>query len=505
MLEPSSWNVATPLGCWLVLEVAFTVLFYTYMVPKANQRTAPHPYRDYGSSQHLLLIRILDRIASTSHQTGRDSREALTAFLYDWFTPINSLKASMPDTVKTKILPTARRSGHPPPLAPLHCSSMSSSASDTSSVGSGDEEDDFDTSIETWSIDGLQREDMDNFFAWAFFGKNVSEMESREHVEMDECFRVIEERMGLIFLPGSGGCYQPRRLSLEDVYPIHRPLLVYVAILLLKLAASFLLWALGYRRVVAKESGLAGWYRPAQKGSDKLLPLLFFHGIAPGGLVLYLPMILCGLAIDGRAVFLFENRSISCELGFQAVTERETVTGVSEIVNKHLGTEQDLLCCGHSFGSCLLTWLLYDTEFRDRIRQFVLLDPVTILLSEPDVMANFLYSRRVSKIRMLASSELFTEYYLRRHFSWYNSELWLDELPSQTHVLLALAERDEIVNAPKVKELYDLYRQEYIADRVQLIYWPGAGHASCVTSPKKWEELRIRMLQQELSISQQRT
>jgi predicted esterase len=81
----------------------------------------------------------------------------------------------------------------------------------------------------------------------------------------------------------------------------------------------------------------------------------------------------------------------------------------------------------------------------------------------------------------------------------------LDELPSQTHVLLALAERDEIVNAPKVKELYDLYRQEHILDRVQLVYWPDVGHASCVTSPKKWEELRIRMLQQELSISQQRT
>jgi len=142
------------------------------------------------------------------------------------------------------------------------------------------------------------------------------------------------------------------------------------------------------------------------------MPLLFFHGIAPSGLVLYLPMLLFGLATEReRPVFLFENPSISFCIDFYPLTEEHTVDGIVELVEGCLGQDdQPLSVVGHSFGSCPITWLLACPKISKRVQQVVLLGPVAIRLSEPDIMVNFLYAREWDKIRVVASSELFTEW-----------------------------------------------------------------------------------------------
>lgn len=331
--------------------------------------------------------------------------------------------------------------------------------------------------------------------------------------ELKQCYDEMEKSLGLTFSAASdcGWKLEPRRLTLEDVNPLHRPLLVYLIVFMIKMAAGLLLRAIGYQRIVSKKTGVTGWYRPAVNvASANLLPMVFFHGIAPAGLVLYLPMVLLGLATDGRAVFLFENESISCNISFEALTEESTVEGVTELLDQCLGPDTELSLVGHSFGSCQLTWLLHAPALRHRIRQFVLMDPVTILLSDPDVMVNFLYTDSVSKIRMVAASELFTEYYLRRHFSYYNCELWLEDLPETTSVLVALSEQDEIVNSPKVLQEIQMHIEEHLSktqeerDRLQVIYWEKVGHASCVSSPRKWKELKEKMLRQELALERTR-
>ena len=240
------------------------------------------------------------------------------------------------------------------------------------------------------------------------------------------------------------------------------------------------------------------WHRGCVNSNR--LPLLFFHGIAPSGLTFYLPMVLAGIGMHGRSCFLFENRPISCPLGFRAFTEKETVAGVLEALDTHIDPHTNVSLVGHSFGSCPSTWLLH-SPLRDQIKKLALLDPVTILLSEPDVMNNFLYSHQVqfspnknstkletilqsigrTKIHLLASSKLFTEYYLRRHFSWSNSELWLDDIPFGVQVTVCLAENDEIINAEKVKQEVKLHN-EHSQSQVNLIYWEGVGHTWCVTS-----------------------
>lgn len=462
----SWWSIATvAVILYLIVELFFAVAFYCYLIPRANQRTPPIPYRDYERQRHKLLLRIIDRLEQTARTSRRNVRAVIRDYLTEWF-----------------------EQQTPPPLVPCSNSNVSSSSSssctETSSIHSDSSEEET-----CWTVEGLGRDEVDEFFSWAFFGKHVYDLESWEVQELQKCYQQIEARFGLVFEHGKLHRYRPRLLTLENVSPLHRPLAVYALVLLTQRLAGLLLRLLGFQRVLSS-TGLIGWYRQARRGSECYLPMLFFHGIAPAGFAFYLPMVF-HLVQDGRAVFLFQNQSISCTVGFDALTEQDTVEGVKEIVGR-FEPNRKLSLVGHSFGSCQLTWLLHST-LQSCIAQMVLVDPVSILLSEPDVMVNFLYTHDVSKIRMFASSELFTEYYLRRHFSWYNSELWLHDVPEHVRLLVALSGIDEIVNAPKV-------RHELETNSFPVLHWEGATHAKCVTNPRNWKELKTRMLQQELEL-----
>jgi len=214
-------------------------------------------------------------------------------------------------------------------------------------------------------------------------------------------------------------------------------------------------------------------------------------------------MLLLGLATEKeRPVFLFENKSISCCIDFHPLTEKQTVDGIKELVDRYVGTDRPLSVTGHSFGSCPVVWLVA-SSMSSRIRQIVLLDPVAILLSEPDVMVNFLYAQELDKIRMVASSELFTEYYLRRHFSWYNSEMWLEDLKEHHNLLVCLSSDDKIINASKVREELERHASVTEYKKPTTVYWRNAGHGDCITSPSKWRQIKALMLQQELEILQE--
>jgi pimeloyl-ACP methyl ester carboxylesterase len=234
----------------------------------------------------------------------------------------------------------------------------------------------------------------------------------------------------------------------------------------------------------------------------KQLPLIFLHGIAPGGLFFYIPMLFF-LGGDGRPLLFFENPDISFYiLGGYPPNERETVVSVWEAVDTHLGTTQEVCLIGHSFGSCPITWLLHSSECL-RIRQIVLVDPVSILLSEPDVVQNFLYQRHCLRKRKMpikigvVSNEIFTEHYLRRHFSWYNSELWLEDLPDHAKVLVCLSNDDSIVPSQKV------HREVLRKPDVDILVWENAGHAHCVTRPRTWKQIQMLMKRQEQRIFQE--
>jgi hypothetical protein len=473
----SSWRAVVLM--YAAAEFAFYLTFYYYLVPKANGLTEPARYRDYDRDRHKLLLRIMHRIERTCKLSGDDVKQTLVKFLREWFHLSKN--------------PLFDQNSHP------------DLQSTTSSSPENSDDDSSDVSTQSHC---LCQEDITEFFAWAFFGKNLTALIEWEQEELQRLFDIMEEHHPDLKFPPRATrqenlfYYQckARCMTLEPVKAFHRPFLVYVIVYLVKIIGSLLLYYKGYRRCVAS-TGLVAWHRPAANKNSCLLPMLFFHGIAPGGLMLYLPMLLRGLVTESdRPILFFENRSISCEMDFQPLTEEATVEGVLEILQRfHYDSSKAISLVGHSFGSCPITWLLSSKRLSN-VKQVVLLDPVTILLSEPDVMVNFLYAEEISKIRMVASSELFTEYYLRRHFAWYNSELWLADIDKDCHVLVCLAEKDEILNASIVKREVERHSS---VQKSRILFWERAGHADCVTSSTKWEQIKQAMLEQELLIAQE--
>jgi hypothetical protein len=360
-------------------------------------------------------------------------------------------------------------------------------------------------------------------FAWVLFSKDIADIEAWEKEELDQAFRVGQERLGLVFHNNNehddGAPFEKQRpllMSLADVKISHKPFTIYMFVYMMKFGTSAILRCLGFRRIVSR-SGLVAWFRPAQENNKEeeedliqLQPLLFFHGVSPAPLAICLPMILNGLAADRRrAVVLFENPTISWSLSFHALSEQDTLDGVQQVINEYLDTtsneKQRCAIAGHSFGSCCVTWLARSPTLRNRIGQIILLDPVTILLSEPSVVVNFLYANRGrSDLLEIVSTELFTQYYLRRYFSWYNSELWLQDVPSEVPITIALSGKDDIVDAPSVRQHVLQFQQENTDRRgaIELLYWPNLPHAMCVAFPDKWAQVQQTMLQQELSVTQ---
>mmetsp|Transcript_29126 Transcript_29126/g.68023 ORF Transcript_29126/g.68023 Transcript_29126/m.68023 type:complete len:675 (+) Transcript_29126:294-2318(+) len=367
-----------------------------------------------------------------------------------------------------------------------------------------------------WTIPGLHYKAMYDFFAWAFFGKDSKSLTIPEQAALQECFQCVREETGLVFFSNeyvlekktrrrkkqNSNNYQPRRLSLEKVNALHRPWLVYALVALGQwFTRALLLPWLGFERVGAKSTKLVAWYRPAADVSQRNDVCLFFHGIAPAGLLFYTPMIEALMGKRHQSLVLFENPSVSCQFHslpeFSGLNEPDTVGGILEIL-RMLQINQPshrLMLMGHSFGSVPITHILRRRSDFPQIQHVVLMDPVTLLLSEPTVMSRFLYSDEDAVIRFVVASELFTEFYLRRHFCWYNAGLWMEDFvgsgnddghqqnnPEKWTIILS--GKDEIVPSDSVREyVSSLGLSE---QKCNLVYWPHAKHANCVMSPRRW-------------------
>ena len=72
--NPSWWT--WPLIVYGSIEISFYLIFHFHLVPLANQRTPPQPFRAFGchdgKDRFMLLRRILDRLERTCAATGED-------------------------------------------------------------------------------------------------------------------------------------------------------------------------------------------------------------------------------------------------------------------------------------------------------------------------------------------------------------------------------------------------------------------------------------------------
>lgn len=325
----TAWTLVPGLALYFTAEAVFWALFHFHILPTCNIPAEPQDYRGYGKDRHRLMLRIMQRIERTCRATDTPFLEAFTSYINQWF--------------------------------------------HNDSPRSDNEE-----------LEIPRKENMDELFSWAFFGKYPDQLEPWMKTELQLIYDMLESRYKLTFVPGVNSNLRSMRLSLDPLEPAYRPLLIYFLFGSIQVFANLFLRVAGFR-FYTTSNGLRYWYRSQQNSSRKTsqqqLPLLFFHGIAPGGVALYLPMLLCGLGKGGRPIMLFENPAISFNICLHSHTDQETVEGVWEAVQARLGPKTGVSLVGHSFGSCQLTWLLHSKD-ASRIQQVVLVDPVSVLLSE---------------------------------------------------------------------------------------------------------------------------
>ena len=460
--------------CTVMIELTFYLVVYRwFLIPAANRPVKAQPYRDYPAGmRHRFVMDVFERICRIA-PADQTEAQALRTFLLSLFYE-RQANLSPPASAPSAQVRPENTIDH----------SQSSSSSPPCSPAKENR----------WTIEELGRTDMEHLLAWAAFGKHLPDLSKDELVDLERIFTGILNRFGLFFLPGSTQKYFAKQMGLENVNVTHRPLLVYVLVDCLRLFTAIWLLLLGFCRFQS-QSGLTGWFRPATCSNNEL-PLAFFHGLAPAGLTFYLGFALRGLAADGRAVFLFENPAISMSLfaGFRPLSHSETVRGVQEIVERFLGSEAGIAVVGHSFGTVPVTWLMYDEIMRRRIRQTVLLDPITVLLVTCELMNTFLYEPDGIAARLM-SPEIHIQNYLRRHFPFYNSDLDLKSVDKECSVLVCLSEHDEIVPISTVRCEVEHHLTARPNDK--LIVWERSQHGECVVQRRKWKDITTWMRQNE--------
>jgi len=544
------------LAIYFLTEIGVYIYFYKILVPWANTKPIALPdYRDWGRNRDKLFQRIVGRLERTidwkqKHQYQKTTKSSSSSTSLDHLLENETSNLKKPEGF-TFMLQSFLQSFF------LH-DCTSSSKSFKVRYNPYDKEH---TNVE------MKKGDIDALTSWAFFKKKFSELEPWELKMNEDMYKWMERTHGVTFKSGKNENLQPCLINVDPIQSSYKPLVFYFITRFMN-GLSFLLLKLNGFQLYTASTGVRYWLRssPEEEVYSKLskkMPFIFFHGIAPGGYLLYLPL-LWGILPERNPILLFENRCITCTMSFHAPSEQDIVEAVKESLFIHFGNvdkskseeEIKVILCGHSFGSCPVTWLIH--AIPNQVHRIILLDPVTILLGTADIIINFVYRRYykdspnmmassqpplLSKYtsnnldhkeeliqdqpctQTFMSSEIGIEYYIRKHFSWYNSELWLEDIPNHVQVFVFLSGKDQIINPIKVKREIDIHnnahrqqpktvpsekaREKSIltkqkrsmnalkdlspAPPIQLTFWPLDGHGHCIESPLRWKEIKTKI------------
>jgi pimeloyl-ACP methyl ester carboxylesterase len=227
-------------------------------------------------------------------------------------------------------------------------------------------------------------------------------------------------------------------------------------------------------------------------GKPKKDALVFLHGVSPG-LLPYYTFLSSLIADEDRDVFLIELPWISMRAYTDFPPVKEYVRCIDIMLNYH--NVESACFIGHSYGTIVCAWVLKHCP--RLIKSLVLLDPVSLMLIDSSLAANFLHLRsmhsRRQKLKIFKLILLLSFYYisareigiaesLSRYLRWQESNIWFDELPSNTTVLLS--SKDAIVPVKKVRNFIMNYNTQQHRDHPpkHLLWQDGMPHGGFLLS-----------------------
>ena len=321
-------------------------------------------------------------------------------------------------------------------------------------------------------ISQIKRENVKEFYCWAFLNKDKYSAEDEE--ELEEYVVKMEKLLGRSLDPGKGTA-TCLRLTIDRVNMLHRSLTWNLCVSIVDtithirlLAHSFQFHRLQTSRFFtvfpfrpltlfsshktpAKTSTY--WYRPHT--SKSRLPILFIHGVGIG-LYPYINFLAeINQAHDDSegevGIIAIEIMAISFRIT-NPIPEKDDMCGeILSILKKH-GWDKVVLI-SHSYGSVVSTQMLRTPEIASKIGPMILIDPVSFLLHVPDVAYNFTcrQPKRAPEYQLwyFASMDMGVAHTLSRRFFWSENILWKEDLKDRL-VTVVLSGKDSITDTEAV-------------------------------------------------------
>ena len=322
------------------------------------------------------------------------------------------------------------------------------------------------------SMSQIKRENVKEFFCWAFLNREQYGAEDEE--ELEEYVDRMEGLLGRSLEPGRGSATS-LRLTLDSVDILHRSLTWYLCVSVVDtityirlLTHSFHFHRLQISRFFTvfpfqaltifspyrtPARTLTYWHRPHTSKSG--LPVLFIHGIGIGlyPYINFLAELKQGLGdAEGEVgIIAIEIMSISSRITHPIPGKDEMCDEILSILKKH-GWDQVVLI-SHSYGSVIAAHLLRTPETASRIGPVILIDPVSFLLHVPDVAYNFTCRQPVRaneyQLWYFGSKDMGVAHTLSRRFFWSENILWKHDLEGRL-VTVVLCAKDLIVDTEAV-------------------------------------------------------
>lgn len=331
----------------------------------------------------------------------------------------------------------------------------------------------------------LRRDNIIEWVAWAFFNCSAPDLPSSRRHEAEDVTSEIVKWMEVPLRAGYNQEAVPMRLTMDPIPSAHRPLLYYaVTQTIFSQIINFQLRGLRFRHYWS--GTLLYWHRPGMptKGRSvdpNLPPIVFCHGIGVNVLP-YRPLLNEMLEkASERSFFLISLPHISMRIKEEVPSNTEMVACLSDMLASWGYSSAHFV--GHSFGSLPLAWMARKAPSFVKMMTFI--DPVCFLLVKPDVCYNFMYRRPADPTQLLINyflaKELYIAHSLSRNFFWHQNQLWPEELPCPT--LVVLSGRDSIVPAHSVRRYLTFYKQHHNLASLEVLWFPNLGHGEINFGP----------------------
>lgn len=177
-------------------------------------------------------------------------------------------------------------------------------------------------------------------------------------------------------------------------------------------------------------------------------PIVLVHGVGIG-LPAYIPLIR-GIPRD-IGVLAIEILPISSRITSGMPLFVDLMREVGDIISQQ--NLQDFIFIGHSYGTFFTKVFLESSYLSSRMHSIVLIDPVAILLHQPDVAYNFFVRdpREANEVQLwwAAQTEPDIAFTLSRRFCWRDHLVWREDLMLKPTTVI-IGEKDCIVNSDAI-------------------------------------------------------